>query len=129
MLAVDDFLEEDDPLFEEMASLQKVLPLGLSVKGKIIRLKTEQKIFAGMIPELDNAFTALNSGVKKVVIGLGLIILILLGILVWYPGTKDAVDDPERGPSAGEEQSTSTLLPSELDDGLDAALEELDAVE
>lgn len=32
-------------------------------------LKTEQKIFAGMIPKLDNAFTALNSGVKKVVIG------------------------------------------------------------
>ena len=27
------------------------------------------KIFAGMIPKLDNAFTALNSGVKKVIIG------------------------------------------------------------
>lgn len=27
------------------------------------------KIFAGMIPKLDNAFTAINSGVKKVVIG------------------------------------------------------------
>jgi len=33
------------------------------------QLKTEQKIFAGMIPKLDNAFTALNSGVKKVIIG------------------------------------------------------------
>ncbi|MBO9681816.1 MAG: acetylglutamate kinase [Flavisolibacter sp.] len=32
-------------------------------------LKTEGKIFAGMIPKLDNAFTALNSGVKKVIIG------------------------------------------------------------
>lgn len=34
-----------------------------------IHLKTEQKIFAGMIPKLDNAFTALNSGVNKVIIG------------------------------------------------------------
>lgn len=33
------------------------------------QLKAKEKIFAGMIPKLDNAFTALNSGVKKVVIG------------------------------------------------------------
>lgn len=33
------------------------------------QLKSEQKIFAGMIPKLDNAFTALNNGVKKVIIG------------------------------------------------------------
>ncbi|HEX6427016.1 MAG TPA: acetylglutamate kinase [Niastella sp.] len=33
------------------------------------QLKTEQKIFAGMIPKLDNAFAALNRGVKKVIIG------------------------------------------------------------
>lgn len=33
------------------------------------QLKGEQKIFAGMIPKLDNAFAALNSGVKKVIIG------------------------------------------------------------
>ncbi|MBC7947182.1 MAG: acetylglutamate kinase [Chitinophagaceae bacterium] len=32
-------------------------------------LKSKQKIFAGMIPKLDNAFTAINSGVKKVIIG------------------------------------------------------------
>lgn len=32
-------------------------------------LKTRKKIFAGMIPKLDNAFAALASGVKKVVIG------------------------------------------------------------
>jgi acetylglutamate kinase len=32
-------------------------------------LKSEGKIFAGMIPKLDNAFAALNSGVKKVIIG------------------------------------------------------------
>ena len=34
-----------------------------------LQLKTEQKIFAGMIPKLDNAFTALKSGVQKVIIG------------------------------------------------------------
>jgi len=33
------------------------------------QLKAKQKIFAGMIPKLDNAFTALNSGVKRVIIG------------------------------------------------------------
>jgi acetylglutamate kinase len=33
------------------------------------QLKIEQKIFAGMIPKLDNAFAALQSGVKKVIIG------------------------------------------------------------
>ena len=32
-------------------------------------LKEEEKIFAGMIPKLDNAFAALNSGVNKVIIG------------------------------------------------------------
>ena len=29
----------------------------------------EEKIFAGMIPKLDNAFAALKSGVNKVIIG------------------------------------------------------------
>ncbi len=33
------------------------------------QLKSQQKIFAGMIPKLDNAFAALNSGVQKVIIG------------------------------------------------------------
>lgn len=33
------------------------------------RLKEEGTIFAGMIPKLDNAFAALNNGVKKVIIG------------------------------------------------------------
>jgi len=32
-------------------------------------LKATNKIFAGMLPKLDNAFTALNSGVGKVIIG------------------------------------------------------------
>lgn len=32
-------------------------------------LKAKNKIFAGMIPKLDNAFAALDSGVQKVIIG------------------------------------------------------------
>jgi acetylglutamate kinase len=32
-------------------------------------LKESKKIFAGMIPKLDNAFAAIDHGVKKVVIG------------------------------------------------------------
>jgi acetylglutamate kinase len=32
-------------------------------------LKSQQLIFAGMIPKLDNAFTAINNGVSKVIIG------------------------------------------------------------
>jgi len=32
-------------------------------------LKEKQVIFAGMIPKLDNAFAAINSGVSKVIIG------------------------------------------------------------
>jgi acetylglutamate kinase len=32
-------------------------------------LKTKEAIFAGMIPKIDNAFVALNAGVKKVIIG------------------------------------------------------------
>jgi acetylglutamate kinase len=34
------------------------------------QLKAEGKIFAGMIPKLDNTFVALNKGVKKVMIGM-----------------------------------------------------------
>ena len=33
------------------------------------QLKDEQKVFAGMIPKLDNAFAALDSGVGRVIIG------------------------------------------------------------
>jgi len=33
------------------------------------QLKSKNKIFAGMIPKLDNAFAALKSGVRKVIIG------------------------------------------------------------
>ncbi len=33
------------------------------------KLKNEKKIFSGMIPKIDNAFSALSNGVKKVIIG------------------------------------------------------------
>lgn len=33
------------------------------------QLKEKEKIFAGMVPKLDNAFAALQNGVKKVIIG------------------------------------------------------------
>jgi acetylglutamate kinase len=33
------------------------------------KLKEESRIFSGMIPKLDNAFSALKSGVRKVIIG------------------------------------------------------------
>lgn len=36
-----------------------------------LELKAAKKIFAGMIPKLDNAFAALSQGVKKVIIGKG----------------------------------------------------------
>lgn len=38
-------------------------------RGYYKELKAKEKIFAGMIPKLDNAFAALNSGVKNVIIG------------------------------------------------------------
>ncbi|HEX6172233.1 MAG TPA: acetylglutamate kinase [Chitinophagaceae bacterium] len=37
--------------------------------GYYKELKAKERIFAGMIPKLDNAFAALNSGVDKVIIG------------------------------------------------------------
>jgi acetylglutamate kinase len=36
-----------------------------------LQLKSKEKIFAGMIPKLDNAFAALASGVRGVIIGKG----------------------------------------------------------
>jgi acetylglutamate kinase len=33
------------------------------------QLKAKEKVFAGMVPKLDNAFSALNNGVKQVIIG------------------------------------------------------------
>jgi acetylglutamate kinase len=39
--------------------------------GYYKELKETEKIFAGMIPKLDNAFKAIESGVRKVIIGKG----------------------------------------------------------
>jgi acetylglutamate kinase len=40
-------------------------------EGTYRELKESKKIFAGMIPKLDNAFTAIRQGVHKVIIGKG----------------------------------------------------------
>jgi acetylglutamate kinase len=37
--------------------------------GSYKELKEKNLVFAGMIPKLDNAFAALDHGVKKVIIG------------------------------------------------------------
>jgi acetylglutamate kinase len=39
--------------------------------GNYLMLKESNKIFAGMIPKLDNAFTAISQGVHQVIIGKG----------------------------------------------------------
>jgi len=39
------------------------------VRSTYQKLKSDKVIFAGMIPKLDNAFAAIDSGVKKVIIG------------------------------------------------------------
>jgi acetylglutamate kinase len=39
--------------------------------GYYKELKETEKIFAGMIPKLDNAFKAIEAGVQKVIIGKG----------------------------------------------------------
>ncbi|HEX3767846.1 MAG TPA: acetylglutamate kinase, partial [Puia sp.] len=39
--------------------------------GYYNELKETEKIFAGMIPKLDNAFKAIDAGVQKVIIGKG----------------------------------------------------------
>jgi acetylglutamate kinase len=49
------------------------------------KLKAEQKIFAGMIPKLDNAFEALQKGVKEVTIGKA---EELEGLIAHLSGTK-----------------------------------------
>ncbi|MBC6492079.1 acetylglutamate kinase [Flavihumibacter stibioxidans] len=38
-------------------------------KASYARLKAEQKLFAGILPKLDNAFAAIDAGVKEVLIG------------------------------------------------------------
>jgi len=39
------------------------------IKEDFLRLKQDGKIFAGMIPKLDNAFFAIEAGVKSVILG------------------------------------------------------------
>lgn len=58
--------EKDGVLLDVSDSTSVVQKLGPKYYSE---LKQKGAIFAGMIPKLDNAFTALNSGVKKVIIG------------------------------------------------------------
>lgn len=44
--------------------------VGKLAEGYYLQLKEEGRIFAGMLPKIDNAFAAVKSGVAKVVIGL-----------------------------------------------------------
>jgi acetylglutamate kinase len=56
--------------FDDESSIIKKLNWNYYQKLKSpLQGKGASKIFAGMIPKLDNAFTALNNGVKKVIIG------------------------------------------------------------
>lgn len=48
---------------DESSVISRINPLSYQ------ELKTQNKIFAGMLPKLENAFTAINSGVQKVIIG------------------------------------------------------------
>ncbi|MBC7721545.1 MAG: acetylglutamate kinase [Pedobacter sp.] len=43
--------------------------ISMLTKSHYEELKNKQLIFAGMLPKLDNAFAAINSGVSKVIIG------------------------------------------------------------
>jgi acetylglutamate kinase len=46
---------------------ESVIPF--MVKDDFLRLKHDGKIFAGMIPKLENAFVAIEAGVKSVILG------------------------------------------------------------
>ncbi len=48
---------------DEASVIKKIIP------SYYKELKRQEKIFSGMLPKLDNAFAALNSGVSKVIVG------------------------------------------------------------
>jgi acetylglutamate kinase len=48
---------------DDTSVISEITPVSYS------QLKAEHKIFDGMIPKLDNAFSALKNGVKKIIIG------------------------------------------------------------
>jgi acetylglutamate kinase len=61
------YIFEKSGVLLDTADDQSVIPL--LQPDYYEKLKAAEKIFAGMIPKLDNAFAALRSGVRKVVIG------------------------------------------------------------
>jgi len=58
---------EKSGVLEDAADESTVIPR--INPGYYEKLKKEKKVFAGMIPKIDNAFAALSAGVKKVIIG------------------------------------------------------------
>ena len=58
---------EKKGVLENVADENSVIPL--ITKEKYDQLKVEQKLFDGILPKIDNAFNAINNGVKEVLIG------------------------------------------------------------
>ena len=54
-------------MLENVADANSVIPL--ITKEKYDQLVTENKLFDGIIPKIDNAFDAIDNGVKEVLIG------------------------------------------------------------
>ncbi|MEO7922801.1 MAG: acetylglutamate kinase [Chitinophagaceae bacterium] len=61
------YLFEKSGVLLDINDDKSVIPVINQVSYK--EMKAAEKIFAGMIPKLDNAFEALNSGIKKVILG------------------------------------------------------------
>ncbi len=49
--------------------MMKILLSILSIKIKYKQLLDEQRLFAGILPKIDNAFAAIDAGVHEVLIG------------------------------------------------------------
>ena len=60
-------------------------------REKYSELKEKGLVFAGMIPKLDNAFSALQTGVKKVIIGKA---ENLLSLVTGKSGTAIVYEEP-----------------------------------
>ena len=58
---------EKKGVLENVADANSVIPL--ITKEKYVQLVTENKLFDGIIPKIDNAFDAIDNGVKEVLIG------------------------------------------------------------
>lgn len=59
---------EKKGVLSDIADEESVIPQ--MTRATYIKYREEGKIFAGMIPKLDNAFAAIESGVERVIIGM-----------------------------------------------------------